>query len=287
MKKEISQSDIAPDTIMNNDLLNNHTSTNKTPSPSKPIEMKKEGAIITGPLASTAPSAAAHTSGVTAPTATATAGIGNSNPATATTAMSSIMPTNGQTDTTADLDFDIMFNDATNADAFDLDFTTDAVNSTDPFAESAVDDFAALGNTSGGGGSEDINDLLPGLESYVNVENNVSGNGGADDFSMIDIPGGDAFGENGGLGITGAGAGNASTEQIPTENSAGQNGGGNGNTGTNNVTNGAAPNGRDTIMGGADGSGDMDDIFGDMLNDIGNGDGELGNLDSLDDWFNS
>lgn len=89
-----------------------------------------------------------------------------------------------------DADLDSMFNDTggTGADSlnFDLDFT----------GSTATGDGLLAGNSSGHAtssgdagnldvaSSEDINSLLPGLESYVNAD----GDGSIDDFAMIDVP---------------------------------------------------------------------------------------------------
>ena len=93
-----------------------------------------------------------------------------------------------------DADFGSMFNDSSGTSTdplnFDLDFSSSA----------AVGDAALMGNGPGAAGptadlgsldqtsSEDINSLLPGLESYVNAD----GDGSNEGFPMINVPNGDA-----------------------------------------------------------------------------------------------
>lgn len=164
-----------------------------------------------------------------------------------------------------------MFADATNAGDFDLDFPTDVgVDGSDPFGDTSGAEFSVLsGNTTGNGtgglDSEDINSLLPGLESYVNVEDGGPSTGD-NSFAMIDIPGEGAFDANGGLGGVNASAGDSK------ENGA-------------EVTSGDTTMGGTGTGSGAGENGDVDDIFADML-DMGSGDGGLG-LDLDDSWFNT
>lgn len=92
-----------------------------------------------------------------------------------------------------DADFDSMFVDANvNAgDDFDFDFSTDMHTSSDLLGPNPLGDLTSssdsFANISAPASGEDINTLLPGLESYVNPD----GDGG-DDFAMVEIPGDDS-----------------------------------------------------------------------------------------------
>ena len=154
-----------------------------------------------------------------------------------------------------DADFDSMFNDPTGNGAdplnYSLDFSVPGVPSNGVSAHgsgtgaSAVD-FVNLDVTS----SEDINSLLPGLESYVNAD----GDTGIDDFAMIDVPNGELAGP---------------TAEVQSSSTARQ-----GTAVTSSMGDASASVGIDT---------NYDDIFGtDELPDVG----ETDDI-NFDDWFNN
>ena len=90
-----------------------------------------------------------------------------------------------------DSDFDSMFNEASGNAADSLDFGID-FSGTDSNLLSGSNPMVSAENIPNGDlpPNEDINSLLPGLESLVNAE----GDGAVDDFTMIDIPTGEGTG---------------------------------------------------------------------------------------------
>ena len=156
-----------------------------------------------------------------------------------------------------DVDFDTMFQDGTADGAsslgFDLDLTgTDVARSSDgmgaglPAHIGSATDIANLGATT----SEDINSLLPGLESLVNDDGDTA----LGDFSMLNIP----LGEKNSAGTT------AAAQPQPSSSTS-------------------APHGQAVETATASDI-NFDDLFG-MDNIEDGGTGEVTNLD-LDDWFN-
>lgn len=183
--------------------------------------------------------------------------------------------TDGTTAPNSAFDFDSIFGEGGNTDPFDLDFGDSsagnatgeqAVNMDDLFNEigASTEDFSEFGvsatnptaGTSGNGAAEDIDSLLPGIGSYVNVENNEEAAGmGGEDFAMIDLPTDE--------GNSGPAANNASTEPRANRSNA--------PTGTKTTT--------DDANGGLIDMDNMDDIFGDLV-DVGNMEGT--NIDDFD-----
>jgi hypothetical protein len=146
---------------------------------------------------------------------------------------------------TTDTDFDSMFNDATANDGGNLNFDLEFSTATAPDSNILSSNNVTTSTETNGdvAPSEDINSLLPGLESLVNVD----GEGGVDDFAMLDIP------ETGGTG-------DASTNQQTT-------------AGTSQPNNTAL----DTTI---------DDSFFDTDNMGDLGDSKNVNSFDFDDWFN-
>ena len=165
------------------------------------------------------------------------------------------LDTSGFTNINSDTDFDSMFadtatlpNDSVN---FDLDFSTDQ-NATQGLLSGNT--FGSLGPSSDDFGNvnpasnEDINSLLPGLESYVNEDGENEG----DDFTMIDIP----------MGNAGPDASKIATSKSDITATATEN---------TSMTD-TAP--LDT---------NMDDMF-DIGDDFG-ADDTMENIDAFDEWF--
>jgi hypothetical protein len=188
-------------------------------------------------------------------------------------------------------DFESMFGEGANAQPFDLDFgdagtgndgSTAGINMDDLFNEigASTSDFADLGASStsaadggGSGTAEDLESLLPGLGSYVNVETpNAAAGGAGDDFTMIDLPAGTSSTDaasSGAATSTAAAAANTTTAgaQDGSKTTADANDGNSAGDGATNTD------------GGAGGEmANMDEIFGEML-DVDNMDGT-----SLDDF---
>lgn len=98
------------------------------------------------------------------------------------------IPENGQVTThSSDGDFDSMFTDTAPHDSTSLDFDLNFSNATDGNIALAENPFGDITTTTDftNTSNEDINSLLPGLESYVNDD---VGAGGSDDFSTADLP---------------------------------------------------------------------------------------------------
>ena len=167
----------------------------------------------------------------------------------------------GFNEISTDVDFDSMFNDsggnATDSLNFDLDFSGNTsagnghligANGLGPPASTAE-----MGNLDGAS-SEDINSLLPGLESLVNAD----GEGSLDDFTMLDVP---------------------ATEKPNTTTST---------SGQPQTTSGISQNTLPlTTTGDTANTMDLDAAFNDLIGadnmDLGDT-GEVNNLD-FDEWF--
>ena len=211
-------------------------------------------------------------------------------------------PADAAADSNGVFDFDSMFGNPSDSNAFDLDFSApsaanggtsasgaenmdlllnlegagedfgDLANAMSGGTESQPADGGGLGGAGAGASADELESLLPGLGSYVNVDgSDVGGGVGDEDFAMIDMP-------TDGLDLGGQGQGSGAPSQDLNKDSVPANGS-NGEVADANAAGDGSGEQNGGQNAGGTGMSDMDDIFGDML-DVGNmGDASIDDFD--------